>query len=99
MSKKKKQAVKKPPLSKRDKWIYNLVIVIGFVLILLLWLLFWIRIPRAIGFSKQGVIACGDQSGVLTSLPFALRFCGLVFIRVRCCMRICIWNATILPIR
>ena len=71
MSKKKKQAVKKPPLSKRDKWIYNLMIVIGFVLILLLWLLFLIRIPRAIGFSKQGVIACGDQSGVFTSLPFA----------------------------
>ncbi len=72
MSRKKKHGAKKPPLSKRDKWIYNLVIVIGFVLIFLLWLLFWLKIPRAIGFSAEDVIACGDQSGDVTSLPFAV---------------------------
>ena len=71
MSRKKKNGAKKPPLSKRDKWIYNLMIVIGFVVIFLLWLLFGLWIPRVIGFSEQGVIACGDQSGLITSMPFA----------------------------
>ena len=71
MSRKKKHGAKKPPLSRLDKNIYWTLIWLSVGFAILFWLAFGFWIPRAIGFSKQGVIACGDQSGVLTSLPFA----------------------------
>lgn len=71
MSRKKKNGAKKPPLSALDKAIYRITIMAGIGLILLLWLLFGLWIPEKIGYLGEGAIACGDQSGVLTSLPFA----------------------------
>jgi hypothetical protein len=73
MSRKKKNGAKKPPLSALDKAIYRITIMAGIGLILLLWLLFGLWIPEKIGYLGEGAIACGDQWGILTAMPFG--FC------------------------
>lgn len=73
MSRKKKHGAQKPPLSALDKTIYRITIMAGIGLILLLWLLFGLWIPGKIGYLGEGAIACGDQWGILTAMPFG--FC------------------------
>lgn len=76
MSRKKKHGAQKPPLSALDKAIYWTIIWLSVGFSILFWLGFGIWIPRAIGFSEAGVIACGDQWAIKTSLFFAC-FCML----------------------
>lgn len=76
MSRKKKHGAQKPPLSALDKAIYWTIIWLSVGFSILFWLGFGIWIPRAIGFSEAGVIACGEQWAMITSLFFAC-FCML----------------------
>lgn len=84
MSIKKKDSVRKPPLSALDKMIYRILFVLGVCAGLFLWIFLGIWIPEKIGCSAEGVIACTDQSGLLTSVPIA--FCvgvGLIIVSVK----------------
>ena len=78
MSRKKKHGAKKPPLSRLDKNIYWTLIWLSVGFAILFWLAFGFWIPRAIGFSKAGAVACSEQWGVLASLYVAL-FLWLMF--------------------
>ena len=72
MSRKKKNGAKKPPLSRLDKNIYWTLIWLNLGMAILFWLGFGFWIPRAVGFSEAGVVACSEQWGVLASLYVAL---------------------------
>ncbi|MBQ8496595.1 MAG: hypothetical protein IJ489_03960 [Clostridia bacterium] len=72
MSRKKKRGAQKPPLSALDKNIYWILIWLNLGIAILFWIGFGFWIPREVGFSEAGVVACSEQWGVLASLYVAL---------------------------
>ena len=57
MSRTPRTKARKPPLSKPDAFLYALIIVLGMVLVFAVFILFMLVIPRAIAFSRFGVVA------------------------------------------
>ncbi len=78
MSRKKKHGAQKPPLSRLDKNIYWTLIWLNVGVAILFWRGFGFWIPRAVGFSEAGVVACSEQWGWIASLYVAL-FLWLTF--------------------
>ena len=74
MARKKNRKARKIPLSKLDKCIYIIMLMMGFLSVLLI-IPLGIVIPEAIAFSSEDVIVSRNTAAIFTSIPLVLFLC------------------------